>query len=160
MLDGIIEGFNATIFAYGATGTGKTYTMLGSQSEKGIMPRSVSDLFKMLHNYKNKEYKMQASYIEIYNEEIRDLLGNREELKLYEDPMKGVIIQNVKEMNVENIDNFYDILSKGNQKRTVGQTNANETSSRSHALLKINLENKDKEGPNSANIACGRLILL
>ena len=160
MLDGIIEGFNATIFAYGATGTGKTYTMLGSQSEKGIMPRSVSDLFKMLQNYKNKEYKMQASYIEIYNEEIRDLLGNREELKLYEDPMKGVIIQNVKEMNVENIDNFYDILSKGNQKRTVGQTNANETSSRSHALLKINLENKDKEGPNSANIACGRLILV
>ena len=134
--------------------------MLGSQTEKGIMPRTVSDLFKMLQNYKNKEFKMQASYIEIYNEEVRDLLGNREELKLYEDPMKGVIIQNVKEMNVENIDNFYDILSKGNQKRTTGQTNANETSSRSHALLKINLENKDKEGPNSSSVASSRLILV
>ena len=160
LLDGIIEGFNATVFAYGATGSGKTYTMLGSQTEIGIMPRSVSDLFKILQNYKSKEFKIQISYIEIYNEEIRDLLGNREELKLHEDPVKGVIIQGVKEISVDNIDNFYDLLYKGNQKRTVGKTNANEASSRSHALLKINIENKDKEGPNSSNVICGRFILV
>ena len=124
------------------------------------MPRSVSDLFKMLQNIKNKEFKIQVSYIEIYNEEIRDLLGEREELKLHEDPVKGVILQGVKEIYVENIDNFYDVLYKGNQKRTVGKTNANEASSRSHALLKINIENKDKEGPNSSNVICGRFILV
>ena len=134
--------------------------MLGSQTEKGIMPRSVSDLFKLLQKFKSKEFKIQVSYIEIYNEEIRDLLGEREELKLQEDPVKGIVIQGVKELVVENIDNFYDILYKGNQKRTVGKTNSNEASSRSHALLKINIENKDKEGPNSSNVTCGRFILV
>ena len=134
--------------------------MLGnSQSEKGIMPRAVSDLFKILQKKKNKEFRIQVSYIEIYNEEIRDLLGNREELKLHEDPVKGVLMQGVKELYVDNVDNFFDILYKGNQKRTTGKTNSNETSSRSHALLKINIENKDKEGPNSSNISCGRFIL-
>ena len=161
LLDNIIEGFNATVFAYGATGSGKTYTMLGnSQNERGIMPRAVSDLFKILQKKKNKEFRIQVSYVEIYNEEIRDLLGNREELKLIEDPIKGVLLQGVKELYVENVDNFFDILYKGNQKRTIGKTNANETSSRSHALLRINIENKDKEGPNSANVSCGRFILV
>ena len=135
--------------------------MLGnSQSEKGIMPRAVSDLFKILQKKKNKEFRIQVSYIEIYNEEIRDLLGNREELKLHEDPVKGVLMQGVKELYVDNVDNFFDILYKGNQKRTTGKTNSNETSSRSHALLKINIENKDKEGPNASNISCGRFILV
>lgn len=161
LLENIIEGFNATVFAYGATGSGKTYTMLGNnQNERGIMPRSVSDLFKLLQKQKNKEFRIQVSYVEIYNEEIRDLLGNREELKLHEDPVKGVLLQGVKELYVENTDNFFDILYKGNMKRTVGKTNANETSSRSHALLRINIENKDKEGPNSSKITCGRFILV
>ena len=161
LLESIIEGFNATVFAYGATGSGKTYTMLGNnQNERGIMPRSVSDLFKLLQKQKNKEFRIQVSYVEIYNEEIRDLLGNREELKLHEDPVKGVLLQGVKELYVENADNFFDILYKGNMKRTVGKTNANETSSRSHALLRINIENKDKEGPNSLKINCGRFILV
>ena len=161
LLESIIEGFNATVFAYGATGSGKTYTMLGNnQNERGIMPRAVSDLFKILQKKKNKEFRIQVSYIEIYNEEIRDLLGSREEIKLHEDPVKGVLLQGVKELYVENVDNFFDILYKGNQKRTTGKTNVNETSSRSHALLKINIENKDKEGPNASNITCGRFILV
>ena len=135
--------------------------MLGiNENERGIMPRSVIDLFKILNKRKNKEFRIAISYVEIYNEEIRDLLGNREELKLHEDPSKGVVIQGVKEIFVESVDNFFDILYKGNQKRTVGKTNANETSSRSHALLKINIENKDKYGPNSSNINCGRFILV
>ena len=149
------------MFAYGATGSGKTYTMLGKNAtEKGIMPRAVSDLFKLLQKRKDKEFRIQVSYIEIYNEEIRDLLGNREELKLHEDPVKGVLIQGIKELYIDNVDNFFDVLYKGNQKRTTGKTNSNETSSRSHALLKINIENKDKEGPNASNISCGRFILV
>ena len=161
LLESIIEGFNATVFAYGATGSGKTYTMLGKNAtEKGIMPRAVSDLFKLLQKRKDKEFRIQVSYIEIYNEEIRDLLGNREELKLHEDPVKGVLIQGIKELCIDNVDNFFDVLYKGNQKRTTAKTNSNETSSRSHALLKINIENKDKEGPNASNISCGRFILV
>ena len=161
LLQGIIDGFNATVFAYGATGSGKTYTMLGTENEKGIMPRSVTDLFKILQQHKkNKEFKIQISYIEIYNEEIRDLLSNGEELKLHEDPAKGVIIPNMKQIEVDNVENFYDLLFKGNQKRTVGQTNVNETSSRSHALLQITIDNKDKQGPNSNNIISGKFILV
>ena len=160
LLQGIIDGFNATVFAYGATGSGKTYTMLGTENEKGIMPRSVTDLFKILQTHKNKEFKIQISYIEIYNEEIRDLLSNGEELKLHEDPAKGVIIPNLKQIEVDNVENFYEILYKGNLKRTVGQTNVNETSSRSHALLQIIIDNKDKQGPNSNNLITGKFILV
>ena len=160
LLNDVIEGYNATIFAYGATGAGKTYTMLGTSSEKGIMPRTITDLFKILKNLKNKIFKIQVSYIEIYNEEIRDLLGEREELKMQEDPNKGIILPGVKEIVVENSENFYDLLYKGNQKRTVGKTNSNEASSRSHALLKINIENRDKEGPNSSNVVFSKFILV
>ena len=96
LLSGVIEGFNATVFAYGATGSGKTYTMLGTSSEKGIMSRSIGDLFKLLNNFKNKEYKMEVSYIEIYNEIIRDLLAEGNVIDIHEDPGKGVILQGVK----------------------------------------------------------------
>ena len=75
LLPGIIEGYNATVFAYGATGSGKTYTMLGTIQKEGIMTRSIRDLFKLLNSQKNKEFKIDVSYIEIYNEIIRDLLS-------------------------------------------------------------------------------------
>ena len=157
LLSGVIEGFNATVFAYGATGSGKTYTMLGTSNEKGIMSRSIADLFKLLNNYKNKEYKMEVSYIEIYNEIIRDLLAEGNVIDIYEDPGKGVILQGVNEIEVENTENFYDLLFVGNKKRTTGSTNNNETSSRSHAVLRISLNNKDK---NSNDMTIGRFILV
>ena len=157
LLTGIIDGFNATVFAYGATGSGKTYTMLGTSKEKGIMPRSISDLFKILNNYKSKEFKMNVSYIEIYNEIIRDLLAEGNVTDLHEDPVKGIILLGIREIEVQNTDSFYDILYKGNQKRTTGSTNNNETSSRSHAVLRIILDNKDK---NSNDIISGKFILV
>ena len=157
LLTGIIDGFNATVFAYGATGSGKTYTMLGTSKEKGIMPRSISDLFKLLNVYKNKDFKMNVSYIEIYNEIIRDLLADGNVIDLHDDPSKGVILLGVKEIYVENADSFYDILYLGNKKRTTGSTNNNETSSRSHAVLRIILDNKEK---NSKDIISGKFILV
>ena len=157
LLSGVIEGFNATVFAYGATGSGKTYTMLGTSNEKGIMSRSIADLFKLLNNYKNKEYKMEVSYIEIYNEIIRDLLAEGNVIDIHEDPGKGVILQGVNEIEVENTENFYDLLFVGNKKRTTGSTNNNETSSRSHAVLRISLNNKDN---NSNDMTIGRFILV
>ena len=157
LLSGILDGFNATVFAYGATGAGKTYTMLGTSKEKGIMPRSISELFKLLTSYKNKEFKMIVAYIEIYNENIRDLLGDGNVIDITEDPGKGVILVGAKEIEVNNTENFYDLLSIGNNKRTTGSTNNNEYSSRSHAVLRIILDNIDK---NSNEIISGKFILV
>ena len=157
LLSGLIDGFNATVFAYGATGSGKTYTMLGTSKEMGIMPRSVSDLFKILNNYKNKDYKIEVSYIEIYNEIIRDLLAEGNMIDLHEDPVKGVVLLGVREIEVENTENFYDVLFSGNKRRTTRSTNNNETSSRSHAVLRIILDNKDI---NSNDIVTGKFILV
>ena len=157
LLPGIIEGFNATVFAYGATGSGKTYTMLGTVNKEGIMTRSIRDLFQLVNNRNINEIKIEVSYIEIYNEIIRDLLSEGNVIDIHEDPNKGVILQGVKEIEVENNDNFYDILSLGNRKRTTGSTNNNETSSRSHAVLRINLYNQNM---NSNHIIKGRFIMV
>ena len=157
LLPGIIEGYNATVFAYGATGSGKTYTMLGTIKKEGIMTRSITDLFKLLNSKKNKEFKMEVSYIEIYNEIIRDLLKEGNVIDIHEDPNIGIILQGVREVEVENNDTFYDLLSIGNRKRTTGSTNNNETSSRSHAVLRINLYNQER---NSNNIVFGKLMMV
>ena len=157
LLPGIIEGYNATVFAYGATGSGKTYTMLGTIQKEGIMTRSIRDLFKLLNSQKNKEFKIDVSYIEIYNEIIRDLLSEGNVIDIHEDPNNGIILQGVKEIEVENNDNFYDILSLGNRKRTTGSTNNNETSSRSHAVLRINLYSKERTLNNTVS---GRFIMV
>ncbi len=157
LLLGLLEGFNATVFAYGATGSGKTYTMLGTSNDLGIMPRSISDLFKLLSNYRNKDFKMIVAYIEIYNEIIRDLLADGNVIDITEDPGKGVVLIGAKEIDVENTESFYDILYLGNKKRTTGSTNNNESSSRSHAVLRINLDNIDRE---SNDIISGKFILV
>ena len=159
LLPGIIDGFNATVFAYGATGSGKTYTMLGEGDKPGIMPRSVVDLFNILNKDKNKEYRMQVSYFEIYNENIRDLLNNGENLDLKEDPNKGTIIPRLKEFEISNADSFFEMLLKGNKRRTVAATGSNETSSRSHAVLRICLDNKDINS-GSTDVNVGKFVLV
>ncbi|MCQ2818684.1 MAG: hypothetical protein MJ252_15565 [archaeon] len=146
LLSGIMDGFNATVLAYGATGSGKTYTMLGTQTEPGIMQRAVSDLFSMVKKNKTGEFKIKLSYIEVYNELIHDLLGDASQnLDIREDPSRGVIINGVKEIDLDNADNFFTLLLLGNSKRATEVTNTNATSSRSHAVLQIFLENKNKE---------------
>ena len=157
LLPGIIDGYNATVFAYGATGSGKTYTMLGTIQKEGIMTRSINELFKLLNSQKNKEFKIEVSYIEIYNEIIRDLLADGNMIDIHEDPNIGIMLQGVKEIEVENNDNFYDILALGNRKRTTGSTNNNETSSRSHAVLRINLYSQERI---SNNIISGRFNMV
>ena len=92
LLPGILEGFNATVFAYGATGSGKTYTMLGTINKEGIMTRSIRDLFQLVNKRNDNEVKIEVSYIEIYNEIIRDLLSEGNVIDIHEDPNKGVIL--------------------------------------------------------------------
>jgi kinesin family protein 18/19 len=155
LLPGIIEGYNATVFAYGATGAGKTYTMLGTDEEPGIMVRSLSDLFDIISN-ENGNIKVKLTYIEIYNETLRDLLNNGENLELREDNNKGSHLIGVNEIEVNSSTEVFKVLMKGNKNRTTESTNMNETSSRSHAVLQILVENRKSN--TEANV--GKFILV
>jgi kinesin family protein 18/19 len=143
LIPGITQGFNATVFAYGATGAGKTHTMLGTGREPGMMVRSLGDLFSTIEASTQRQFKVKISYVEVYNETLRDLLGNSgDNLDLREDPTKGSVIVGVKELEVNTSTQVFELLLKGNKSRTTESTNMNETSSRSHAVLQILVENK------------------
>ena len=172
LIDGIVNGYNATVFAYGATGAGKTYTMLGNDNNPGIMPLTLQDLFKKVNLYKDREYKLKFWYLEIYNENIRDLLkfidkpnttiinDDNEYLDLREDPIKGVMVSGITEVNVNNSNDMLKILKRGNRNRTIEATGANETSSRSHAILQVSIEYKEKNSGIDYEIKYSKLSLV
>ena len=172
LIDGVVNGYNATVFAYGATGAGKTYTMLGNDTNPGIMPLTLQDLFKKVNKYKDREYKLKFWYLEIYNENIRDLLkfidkpnsniinDDNEYLDLREDPIKGIMVSGITEVNVNNSYDMLKILKRGNRNRTIEATGANETSSRSHAILQVSIEYKDKNSGIDYEIKYSKLSLV
>lgn len=107
LIEGIMQGYNASVFAYGATGAGKTYTMLGTEENPGIMMISIDELFKSIMDYsQERDYKLKVSYVEVYNENIKDLLTdkNDEYLDLREDSVKGVCVAGVTEIMTTNVD--------------------------------------------------------
>ena len=172
LLEGVVNGFNSTVFAYGATGAGKTYTMLGNDNNPGIMPMTLIELFNQVNKYSDREYKLKLWYLEIYNENIRDLLKftnsncnnlnntNEEYLDLREDPTRGIIVNNITELNVTSSEDILKILKKGNRNRTQEATGANETSSRSHAILQINIEYTEKNQGINIEIKYSKLSLI
>ena len=161
LIEGVTSGFNATVFAYGATGAGKTYTMLGTEENPGIMPLTLNELFERIKSYPEREYTIKLWYLEIYNENIRDLLvNNSENLDLREDPNKGVIVSGITEMIPKSSEHILSILKKGNKNRTTESTNANETSSRSHAILQIMVTYKNKASGVNYEIKFGKLNLI
>ena len=138
LVAGVMEGFNATVFAYGATGSGKTHTMLGTASSPGLMPSTLRDLWQSIGARADRVYTVTVSYVEIYNENIRDLLTATDEyLDLREDPIKGSCVAGVSEHRVNNTDDIMGFLSEGNRRRMQEPTAANRESSRSHAVLQI-----------------------
>ena len=152
LITGVVNGYNATVFAYGATGAGKTYTMLGDDGNPGIMPYTLKELFNEIKLYPDKEFKVKLWYLEIYNENIRDLLvNNSENLELREDPIKGLIVNGITEKETNSSEDILSLLKRGNKNRTTEETDANETSSRSHAILQILVSSKDKENINNIN---------
>ena len=152
LIEGIINGFNAAVFAYGATGAGKTYTMLGDEENPGIMTLTFRELFKEIKKYSNRDYIIKLCYLEIYNENIKDLLiSNSPNLELREDPNRGLIVSGITEILTTSGEHILSILEKGNKNRTTEATNANQTSSRSHAILQIIVAYKEKEN-NIKNI--------
>ena len=163
LIDDIVNGYNATVFAYGATGAGKTYTMLGEDENPGIMVLTLKELYKKILLYQNRDYSIKLWYIEIYNEKIKDLLvNNNDNLELREDPNRGIIINNVTELITNSSEDILNLLKTGNKNRTTEETNANETSSRSHAILQIVVSYKEKNANYNKNseIKYGKLNLI
>jgi kinesin family protein 3/17 len=145
IVSGVLEGFNGTIFAYGQTGTGKTYTMDGKSNgeHRGIVPRAFEHIFEyMATNGENQQFMVTVTYVEIYNDELRDLLasGDSEPLKIREDPQHGVTIRGVAMHKVQQLDDLWRLLAFGKKNRKVRKTNMNPESSRSHSILTLNVE--------------------
>ena len=162
----LLEGYNSTIFAYGQTGTGKTYTMEGFtfnpvDEKRGIVPRVIEEIFKYIQNIQkeyqnnineNENFVVRASYLQIYNEYINDLLlPERKNLNIREDKKKGIYIDNLSEWIVRNSDDIYTLLERGSENRATSSTVMNEISSRSHAIFIITVEQTSSTKNNDLN---------
>ncbi|CAM6127678.1 unnamed protein product [Calypogeia fissa] len=178
----VLAGFNCTVFAYGQTGTGKTYTMEGKgrktvklgdpelPPEAGVIPRAVQQIFDTLES-QNAEYSVLVSFIELYNEEITDLLApeeifvkgkedKRKPLALMEDGKGGVLVRGLEEEVVVNAGDLYALLDRGSAKRRVAETLMNKQSSRSHSIFSITINIKENTPQGEEVIKCGKLNLV
>ncbi|KAM4556859.1 kinesin-like protein KIF1A isoform 6-T6 [Fundulus diaphanus] len=159
MLLHAFEGYNVCIFAYGQTGAGKSYTMMGRQEkdQQGIIPLLCEDLFTKINDISNDNsmsYSVEVSYMEIYCERVRDLLNpkNKGNLRVREHPLLGPYVEDLSKLAVTSYNDIQDLMDSGNKARTVAATNMNETSSRSHAVFNIIFTQKkhDMETENTS----------
>lgn len=148
LLKSVLDGYNATVFAYGATGCGKTHTITGTSQHPGIIFLTMQELFeKIEERSQEKTTELSLSYLEIYNETIRDLLlpgGSKTGLTLREDSNQAVTVAGLTSHHPKDVQEVMDMIVQGNGYRTVSPTEANATSSRSHAVLQINVAQKDR----------------
>ncbi|KAM8895291.1 kinesin-like protein KIF18A isoform 2-T3 [Spinachia spinachia] len=161
ILDGLMNGYNCTVFAYGATGAGKTHTMLGSQNEPGVMYRTMTELFNRMDEAKEeKEFAVAFSYLEVYNEQIRDLLANAGPLAVRENGSKGVVVQGLTLHQPKSAEHILEALDSGNRNRTQHPTEMNATSSRSHAVFQIYLRQQEKTASLNPNACVAKMSLI
>jgi kinesin family protein 18/19 len=167
LIHGVLNGFNATVFAYGCTGAGKTYTMLGTPDQPGIMALTLKDLFENIDRIHSDaqatvSYKVSVSFLEVYNENIRDLLAtlSNDYLDLREDPLKGPVVAGISEIEASNAEEVMKLLRRGNKNRTQEATAANAVSSRSHAVLQVLIEQSERNPGTSATVKFGKLSLV
>lgn len=162
LVEGVLNGYNATVFAYGATGAGKTFTMLGTLDSPGVMPNALSAMFEQIAGLtRDREYQVKICYLEIYNETIRDLISpSSDVLEIREDPVKGVQVAGLTEILASTPEEVIRVMHLGNKQRTTEPTAANETSSRSHAVLQITVEYKDRVVGLEADIIVGKLSMI
>ncbi|KAI0853488.1 kinesin-domain-containing protein [Daldinia vernicosa] len=148
LLDSVLDGYNATVFAYGATGCGKTHTITGTAQMPGIIFLTMQELFEKIADRSDEKHtEISLSYLEIYNETIRDLLvpgGSKQGLMLREDSNQAVSVAGLTSHHPKDVQEVMDMIVQGNEYRTVSPTEANATSSRSHAVLQINVAQKDR----------------
>ncbi|RKO96594.1 hypothetical protein CXG81DRAFT_14230, partial [Caulochytrium protostelioides] len=170
ILDEVLMGYNCTIFAYGQTGAGKTYSMEGdlqniTGEHAGIIPRTLTHLFQRLES-ETAEYSVRVSYIELYNEELKDLLSADDpdfrKLRIFEDfSRKGsVLIQGLEESIVKNVDDVIQIMHRGSSKRQMASTKMNESSSRSHCIFSITVHIKEATPDGEDLLKVGKLNLV
>ena len=159
-----MDGYNGTIFAYGQTGTGKTFSITGVPKDpqlKGIMPRAFESIFKQIECDQSKEYLVRASYLEIYNEEIKDLLVKNGSKKLeLKDKDTGVYVKDLSTFVVKNPGDLNDVFDEGNLNRHVAATAMNEHSSRSHSVFTITVESSEMKEDGKAHIKVGKLNIV
>ncbi|KAI5684405.1 hypothetical protein M9H77_05633 [Catharanthus roseus] len=158
---GVVQGLNATIFAYGSTGSGKTYTMVGSQDDPGLMVLSLKTIFELIKSDNSSDaFEVTCSYLEVYNEVIYDLLEKSSgHLELREDPEQGIIVAGLRCIKVNSADKILELLNLGNSRRKTESTEVNGTSSRSHAVLGINVTRRQSnKHPNQ--VIRGKLALV
>ncbi|XP_059099397.1 osmotic avoidance abnormal protein 3-like isoform X4 [Tigriopus californicus] len=165
LVEGVLEGYNGTVFAYGQTGCGKSFSMQGvksPQEQRGIIPRSFEHIFEAIDASENMKYLVHASYLEIYNEDIRDLLGDdaRKRLDLKEHPDKGVYVKDISLHPVNNVSACEVLMDQGWKNRATGETKMNAESSRSHSIFTINIEMMDTSGSGEQHIRKGKLNLV
>ena len=171
MVDEALAGFNTTIFAYGQTGTGKTHTMEGdinSEVDAGIVPRSVKAILETLEA-SGSEFTIRVSFLELYNEELQDLLvppssssssAPEKKLKLCEDVKKGVVCQNLEEVTVMGKDDIFEILQRGIKQRATAATLCNKNSSRSHSIFTMKIMIKECSVDGEEVVRHGQLNLV
>ena len=167
LVESVMAGYNGTIFAYGQTGCGKTHTMIGVRGDhmqRGIIPNSFDHIFGYLDDANNlhKRFLIRCSYLEIYNEQIRDLLGKNidNKLDLKENKDKGVYVKDLTTCIVKTINQIEEFMEKGNNNRKTGETAMNIASSRSHSIFTIYVETAEKDDAGEQRIKAGKLNLV
>ncbi|XP_043487235.1 kinesin-like protein KIF3A [Polistes fuscatus] len=166
IVDKVLQGYNGTILAYGQTGTGKTYTMSGAKTPpqlRGIIPNTFAHIFGHIAKAdENQKFLVRATYLEIYNEEVRDLLGKDQttRLEVKERPDIGVFVKDLSGYVVNNADDLDRIMSLGNKNRIVGATAMNVSSSRSHAIFTITVESSQLGEDGEQHVKMGKLHLV
>ncbi|XP_021866877.1 kinesin-like protein KIN-7O [Spinacia oleracea] len=150
-----VGGFNGTVFAYGQTNSGKTHTMRGSPSEPGVIPLAVRELFDIIQEVPDREFLLRMSYLEIYNEEINDLLvPEHRRLQVHESLERGIFVAGLREEIVASPEQVLDFMESGESHRHIGETNMNLHSSRSHTIFRMIIESRDKAGDEESGDSC------
>jgi kinesin family protein 5 len=162
-VDDILNGYNGTVFAYGQTGAGKSYTMMGTniadEEGRGVIPRIVEQIFQsILSSPSTIEYTVRVSYMEIYMERIRDLLApQNDNLPVHEEKNRGVYVKGLLEVYVSSVEEVYEVMNRGGSSRAVAATNMNQESSRSHSIFVITITQKNVE---TGSAKSGQLFLV
>lgn len=154
----VMEGYHGTVFAYGMTGTGKTFSMQGTATSPGVIPLAITDIFSFIRETPHREFLLRVSYLEIYNEKIHDLLSasanggvgtQQEEIKLREDSKRGVYATPLKEEIVQSPTQLLRVIARGDHARRTSSTQFNARSSRSHAVVQIVVESRERVPPSN-----------
>ncbi|KMS97420.1 hypothetical protein BVRB_5g127020 isoform A [Beta vulgaris subsp. vulgaris] len=160
LVEAVLQGRNGSVFCYGATGAGKTYTMLGTVENPGVMVLAIKDLFtKIRQRSYDGNHVVHLSYLEVYNETVRDLLSPGRPLVLREDK-QGIMAAGLSQYRAYSTDEVMALLLQGNKNRTTEPTRANETSSRSHAILQVMIEYRTRDASMNVINRVGKLSLI